>query len=329
MPRIVSFARTGGPDVLTLHEVDVPAPGPGEVRVRVAAIGINRAEAMWRRDRYIEPVRLPARLGAEAVGVIDARGDGVTGVAVGDAVCVIPSFSMNAYAMYGELVLAPASALVRQPAGLTAIEAASIWMMFLTAYSALIEDARVGPGDVVLINAASSSVGLAAIQLCAMAGATPVALTRTGAKRERLLRAGARHVIATTEQDLVAEVHAVTGGAGARVALDAVGGPGFETLVEALAVGGTIYHHGELSDQATPLPGRAIVARMQTIKGHTIWKTSGDPARLEAAAAYIEGGLARGALTPVIDRVFTLDDIVAAHRHLESGEQFGKIVVTV
>ncbi len=191
MSRKIIFEQAGGPEVLQTRNVEVPSPGPHEVRIAVKAIGLNRAEAMWRQDEYIEPVRFPAGLGYEAAGLVDAVGVDVTGLAVGDAVNVIPSFSMNDYGTYGDLVLAPDYAVVKQPDGLSFVEAASIWMMFVTAYGALIEDAKVGPGDVVLIPAASSSVGLAAIQLVAFAGATPVALTRTSAKRQQLLDAGA------------------------------------------------------------------------------------------------------------------------------------------
>jgi NADPH:quinone reductase-like Zn-dependent oxidoreductase len=171
---------------------------------------------MWRRDDYIEPVQFPARLGYEAAGIVDALGEGVTGLAVGDAVNVIPSFSMNQYGTYGEVVVVPAYAVVKQPASLSFAEAASIWMMFVTAYGALIEDAQIGAGDFVLIPAASSSVGLAAIQIANYAGATPIALTRTSEKRQQLLDAGAAHVIATAETDLVQEVMKITDGKGAR-----------------------------------------------------------------------------------------------------------------
>jgi NADPH:quinone reductase-like Zn-dependent oxidoreductase len=123
-------------------------------------------------------------------------------------------------------------------------------MMFMTAYSALIEDAKLSSQDAVLINAASSSVGLAAIQLANMAGATPVAFTRTSVKRQKLLDAGAKHVIATEEQDAAAEVMKITDGKGARVVFDPVGGPGFLKLMEALTIRGIAYLYGGLSEQA-------------------------------------------------------------------------------
>jgi NADPH:quinone reductase-like Zn-dependent oxidoreductase len=151
-------------------------------RIQVKAIGINRADGMGRRGVHNEPITsFPAGLGNEAEGIIDSIGEGVTAFALGDVVNIIPSFSVNKYGMYGEVVLAPVHAVVKQPSSLSYVEAASIWMMFMAAFSALIEDAKISPQDVVLITAASSSVGLAAIQLTNMAGATPVAVTRTSA----------------------------------------------------------------------------------------------------------------------------------------------------
>ena len=329
MSRFISFARAGGPDVLEFGEAVIAAPGPREIRIAVKAIGINRAEAMWRNDDYIEPVKFPAGLGYEAAGIVDALGAEVTGFAVGDAVDVIPSFSMNEYHTYGEMILVPAHAVVRQPASLSFIEGASVWMMFVTAYGALIEEAKVGPGDFVLIPAASSSVGLAAIQVANQAGASSIALTRTNAKRQQLLDAGAAYVIAIAESDLVAEVMRITGGAGARVAFDPVGGPGLAKLVSALAPGGVVFLYGWLSEATTALPVLDMIAKVVTVRAHNIWLTSGDEARRAAAIAFVTAGLQNGTLKPVIDRVFSFDDMVGVHRYLERSGQFGKIVVAV
>jgi NADPH:quinone reductase-like Zn-dependent oxidoreductase len=329
MSRTIKFAKAGGPEVLAFVEVQVPAPGPNEVRIKVKAIGINRAEAMWRVDDYIEPVKsFPAGLGYEAAGIVDAVGKDVSGFAVGDEVNVIPSFSMNDYATYGEVILVPDYAVVRQPKALSFTEAASVWMMFVTAYG-LIEDAKVTKGDFVLIPAASSSVGLAAIQIANYAGATTIALTRTSTKKQQLLDAGAAHVIATEEVDLVGEVMRITNGHGACVAFDPVGGPGFPKLISALAVGGIIYIYGLLGTGVTPLPVLEMIAKVATIKAHNISLTSGDETRRKAAVEFIIKGLQAGALKPVIDRTFTFDEMADVYRYLEQNGHFGKIVVTV
>jgi NADPH:quinone reductase-like Zn-dependent oxidoreductase len=329
MSRTIRFAKTGGPEVLEFIEEQVPPPGPREVRIKVKAIGINRAESMWRNDKYIEPVKFPAGLGYDAAGVVDAVGDDVTDFTAGDVVSTIPAFSMNQYSTYGEVILIPDYAVVKHPNSLSFVEAASVWMMFITAYGALIEDAKVAKGDFILIPAASSSVGLAAIQIANYAGATPVALTRTSDKKTRLYEAGAAHVIATQEQDVVAEVMRITNGNGARVAFDPVGGPDFPKLISALANQGIVYIYGALSAGDTPIPVLEMIPKMPTVKGYSIWLVTGDEARRKVAVEYVTKGLANGSLKPVIDRTFTFDKMADVHRYLEQSGQFGKIVVTV
>ena len=263
------------------------------------------------------------------MGIVDAVGEGVSDFAAGDEVNVIPSFSMNDYATYGEVIIVPAHAVVRHPKTLSYVEAASIWMMFVTAYGALIEDAKVTKGDFVIIPAASSSVGLAAIQLVNYAGATAIALTRTSAKRARLIEVGATHVVATEEVDFVDEVMKITGGRGARVVFEPVGGPNFPKIHSALAVGGIIYIYGLLSYEVTPLPVLEMIAKVSTVKAHNIWLTSGDETRRKAAVEFVLKGLESGALRPIIDRVFKFDEMREVHRYLEENTQFGKIVVRV
>ncbi len=235
MARVVRFHRTGGPEVLQIEDLEVGDPGPGEVKIRVEAIGLNRAEAMFRSGTYLEEPRLPARLGYEASGVVEVLGPGVAGLKPGDPISVIPAFSLNKYGVYAEEAIVPASAVVKRPAGLRAVEAAAVWMAYPTAYGALISIGEVALGDGVLIPAASSSVGLAAIQIANAVGAVPIATTRTAEKRERIRQAGAAHVIVTNDQDLVAEVMRITQGKGARVIFDPVAGPWIEKLAQAAA----------------------------------------------------------------------------------------------
>jgi NADPH:quinone reductase-like Zn-dependent oxidoreductase len=329
MPRIIKFAKAGGPEVLEFIEMEVPAPGPNEVRIKVKAIGINRAESMWRNDKYVESPIFPAGLGYDCAGIVDAVGKDVADFAVGDTVSTIPAFSLNKYFTYGEVILAPDHAVVKHPASLSFVEAASVWMMFLTAYGALVFDAQVKAGDFVVIPAASSSVGLAAIQIANYAGATPIALTRTPEKKKRLQEAGAVHVVATQEQDMVAEVMRITNGNGARVAFDPVGGPDFPKLIAALAFQGTAYIYGALSEDATSIPVLEMIRKMTVVNGYSIRLAVGDAERRKIAVDYVTKGLARGALRPVIDRTFKFDDMVEVHRYLENSGQFGKIVVTV
>jgi NADPH:quinone reductase-like Zn-dependent oxidoreductase len=329
MSRTIKFAKAGGPEVLEFIEMEVPTPGPHEIRIKVKAIGINRADSMWRNDRYVESPIFPAGLGYDCAGVVDAVGKDVADFAVGDSVSTIPAFSLNKYSTYGEVILAPDHAVVKHPASLSFAEAASVWMMFMTAYGALVFDAEVKAGDFVMIPAASSSVGLAAIQIANYAGATPIALTRTSDKKKRLHGAGAAHVVATREQDMVAEVMRITNGHGARVTFDPVGGADLAKLIAALTNEGIVYIYGALSEDDTPIPVLEMIRKMTIVKGYSIRLVTGDEVRRKAAVDYVTKGLASGALRPVIDRIFKFDDMVEVHRYLENSGQFGKIVVTL
>src|SRR6202171_2923660 len=329
MSRTIKFSQAGGPEVLEFIEMEVPAPGPHEVRIKVKAIGINRADSMWRNDKYVESPIFPAGLGYDAAGIVDAVGKDATEFAVGDPVSTIPAFSLNKYFTYGEVILAPDHAVVKHPASLSFVEAASVWMMFITAYGALVFDAQVKAGDFVIIPAASSSVGLAAIQIANYAGAIPIALTRTSDKKTRLQEAGAANVGATQEQDMVAAVMRITNGKGAGVAFNPVGGANFPKLIAALTNQGIAYVYGTLSEDDTPIPVLVMMRKMPTIKGDSILLATGDEARRKVAVEYVTKGRASGALKPIIDRIFKVDDMVEVHRYLENSGQFGKIVVTL
>lgn len=329
MPRIVRFDRTGGPEVLQLREEVVAPPASGEIQIAVRALGLNRAEVMFRSGQYLEAPQLPARLGYEAAGTVAAVGEGVTGFTVGNAVSTIPAFSLNEHGVYGELVNVPAAAVVRHPSTLSWETAAAVWMQYMTAYGALIDIAATRPGDFVLIPAASSSVGLAAIEIARLCGAVPIALTRTSAKRDALLQAGAQHVIVTGEQDLVGEVTRITAGKGARIVFDPVGGPGLNQLAEVAAQDGIIFLYGALSPEPTPLPLLPVLGKRLTIRGYVLFELTTDPARLERGKRFILNCLEQGKLKPVIARTFPFEQIVEAHRYMESNQQIGKIVVTV
>jgi NADPH:quinone reductase-like Zn-dependent oxidoreductase len=327
MSKIVRIHEQGPPEVLRIEDLEVGAPAAGEVRVRIEAIGLNRSEAAFRAGLYPVRPRLPSPMGYEACGVIEAVGDDVKGLEPGQRVCVLPTYRLGEYGVYAERAIVPARSVMPAPPGLTAIEAASIWMQYLTAM-AIIEVAQATVGDYVIIRAASSSVGLAAMQLANWAGATPIAATRRSTKRQALLDQGAKHVIATEESDLVDEVMKITGGRGARIVFDPVGGPYVETLAQAMAVDGTLFIYGGLSGQPTIHPHWPAAFKNLSIRGwvaSTIWN---HPERFARAKALVSLGLAEGKLEPVIARKFELDEIVQAHRFLESNEQIGKIVVT-
>ena len=328
MTKVVRVHTPGGPEALQIEDLEVGAPGPGEARVKIDAIGLNRSEAMFRQGGYIQPPSLPTLIGYEASGVVEALGEGVKNVAIDQRVSILPMFQQGRYGVYAEAAIVPASALLPAPEGLSQIEAAAIWMQYFTAM-AVTEFGKAGMGDFVMIPAASSSVGLAAIQLSNWAGATPIALTRRSGKEKALRALGAAHVVATEEQDLVKQVQAITGGKGARITFDPVGGPYVETLAQAASVDGIIFIYGGLSGQPTPYPHWSAAFKNLSLRGwvaSTIWNK---PDRFARGEALIRQGLREGRLKPVIDRVFKFADIVEAHRYLESNQQVGKIVVEV
>jgi NADPH:quinone reductase-like Zn-dependent oxidoreductase len=324
--RVVRFHELGGPEVLRVDQVEVGAPGPGEVRIKVAAIGLNRVEAMFRSGGFGAPP-LPAKIGYEAAGVVEALGDGVTAFKVGDRVATLPGLPMDRYGVYGETILYPADWLIAQPDGLSLPDAAAAWMQYLTAY-ALIALANLKPDDAVVVTAASSSVGLAAIQIANMLGARPIAVTRGRGKVAALKAHGACDVVVTDEQELAPAVMALTGGKGARVIFDAVAGDTIAELAEAASLRGIIIVYGTLAGGVGAMPLQTAMMKSLTIRGYAMNDLMADPEVRRAAIDFITAGLVSGQLKPVIDQVFPLDQIAEAHRRLESNLQLGKILVT-
>ena len=327
--RIVRIHKTGGPEVLTIEDLKDTPPAANEISIRVKALGLNRSESMFRSGRHIESAKFPARLGYEAAGTVCAMGRDVSGFAIGDAVSIIPPPSVTRWGAYGEVATVPFEFVVKHPDSLSWIQAAAVWMQSVTAYGTLIDIARIREGDSVIILAASSSVGLAAIQIANSVGAISIATTRTNAKKQALLDFGAKHVIATETEDLCARVNEITDGRGARIVLDPIGGPGIVTLVNAMAPQGILISYGMLSQEPTPYPLFTMVAKCLTLRGFTFKEIVSDPERLARAKQFILENLAAGRLLPIIDKTFAFDQIVDAHRYLESNQQFGKIVVTV
>ena len=327
--KIVRFHKTGGPEVLQFDELPLPEPAQGEVRLRVKAIGLNRAEVMFRMGKYLEQPVLPAKNGYEASGTVEAVGPGVDKSWIGKTASTVPAFLLTSYGVYGEVAIVPALALAAYPEKLSFEEGTSIWMQYLTAYGALIHQGHLTKGDFVLITAASSSVGLAAIEIAKAEGAISIATTRTSAKKAELLSLGADHVIATEEEDLVARVHEITAGKGARMVFDPIGGKGLEALAAATASSGIIFEYGALAMEPTPYPLFTALGKHLTIKGYTLREVFADVEAFSKAKQYVFDHIVAGDFKPRIDKIFPFAEIVAAHRYMESNLQIGKIVVTV
>ncbi len=327
--KIVRFHTLGGPEVLQIEDHALPEPARGEVRLRVKAIGLNRAEVVFRKGQYIDKPVLPSTNGYEAAGIVEAVGPAVDPSLLGQIRSTVPAFHLNRYGVYGEVCIVPAYALAAYPESLSFEEGASIWMQYFTAWGALCHLGHLTASDVVVIPAASSSVGLAAIELVRAEGAVAIALTRTVAKREALLDLGAHHVIVTEEEDLVARVQEITGGKGARLVFDPVGGPAIQKLSQITSMNGILFQYGALSREPTPLPLLNVLFQRLTIRGYTLFEVTSDTSLRQQGESYIYQRLASGAFKPRIAKIFSLADIVDAHRYMESNQQIGKIVVTV
>jgi NADPH:quinone reductase-like Zn-dependent oxidoreductase len=329
MPKVIRFHNLGGPENLKLEELPSRSPGEGEVKLRVQAVGLNRAEYGFMQGYYFEQPKLPSRIGYEAAGVVESVGPGVDAGWVGKHIATIPGFSMSQNGVLGEEAIVPATSLGEYPAKLSPTQAAAIWMQYLTAHGALVIYGGLKRGDFVLITAASSSVGLAAIQIVNAEGGVPIAATRKSNKRAELLSLGAAHVIATEEEDVVARVNEITGGQGARLIFDPVGGPGFEKLVETAAYHGIVFLYGWLSMQPTPLPLRPALGKGLTIRGYSLIEIRSQPEVLKTAKQYVFDRLADGRFHPKIAKTFPLAQSKEAYEYLESNQQVGKVVITV
>ena len=325
--KIVRFHKTGPAEVLQFDELPLPEPGPGEIRLRVKALGLNRAEIMFRHGQYLETPILPSKNGYEASGIVEAVGTGVDSSWIGKTVSTVPgTFKLNDHGVYGQVAVVPFYGIADYPSALSYEQGASIWMQYLTAYGALIWLGQVAKGDFVIITAASSSVGIAALEMVKVEGAISIAVTRTIAKKIELLKLGADHVIVTDEEDLVARVNEITSGKGARIVFDPIGGKILESLAAATAPKGIIFEYGALASEPTPYPLFTSLAKYLTIRGYTLFELTPDPT-FPKAKQYIFDHLASGAFKPLIDKTFRFAEIVEAHRYMESNAQIGKIVV--
>ena len=327
MSRGVRFYETGDAGVLKIEELEERSPQAGEVKIKVAAIGLNRSDIMFRTGQYIESPVFPSRLGYEASGVIEALGPGVEGLAVGQKVSTIPAFSMGEHGVYGEKAIVPAHAVAAYPSQLSSEEATSIWMAYVTAYGALVEYGKLQAEDSLLITAASSSVGLATIQLAKAIGAKVIATTRTDDKAAGLLAAGADKVVNTSMTDWTDQVLQATKGQGVSLAFDPIGGAMLSKLGEVTATGGMIIEYGALAHEETVYPLFAALAKGLTIKGYTLFEITKSQEKLSRAKAYVLDALNHGLIKPKIDKVFPFEEVQAAHQYMESNGQMGKIIL--
>jgi NADPH:quinone reductase-like Zn-dependent oxidoreductase len=344
--RAALFRRHGGPEVLEVAEVDTPTPGPGEVQVRVAAVALNHIDLLLRQGLPSIKVALPHVSGGDVCGTVAALGAGVRGVALGARVVLNPGLSCGrcpaclsgrdnlcpdsgllgetCWGGMAEYVVVPAPNLVVVPpgaAGLADTDLASFPISFITAWQMLVDRAVVRPGETVLVLAAGSGVGVAAIQIAKLFGARVIATASTDEKLARARALGADEVVNYARTEMVAEVKRLTERRGADVVVEHVGAATFAKSVVACARGGRIVTCGATDGWEPTLNLRHVFWRQLSILGSTL----ASKARLHDVMALV----AAGKLRPVVDRVLPLADVAAAHRVLESRAAFGKVVLAV
>jgi NADPH:quinone reductase-like Zn-dependent oxidoreductase len=334
---------TGGPEVLARETIDLPDPGPREACVRVRAVALNHMDLWVRRGLPQVKYEWPYRLGCDIAGEVAALGPGARGVKVGDKVLVNPGLSCGVcerclsgadnlckqYRIFGEgaqggytrHLNVPDTNLLPYPEPLSFTDAAALPLVFLTAWQMVVTKARVSPGQTVLVQAAGSGVGSAAIQIAKLFGARVITTTSTDAKAERARALGADHVINYTTQDFVAECKRLTNKAGVDAVIEHVGGDVFVKSVLATRWGGRVVTCGATAGFSATLDLRQIFFRQVEVLGSTMGP-KGDLFRVLPVVQ-------EGKLRPVVDRVMPLWSAVEAHRALEAREVLGKVVLEV
>lgn len=327
--RAAVITRTGGPEVLEIHDVPRPIPREGEVLVRVRASALNRADLLQRQGRYPAPPGAPASIpGLEIAGEVDDVAAGVSMWSAGDRVFGIIGGGGNA-----EYAVIRADELARIPDGMSWEDAAAVPEAFITAHDALMTQAGMRFDETVLVHAAGSGVGLAAVQLVRAFGGRCFGTARSAHKIDRARDYGLADglVVGDDPAAIAEQVRRWTGDKGVDVVLDLVGGAYMPANVESAAMLGRIILIGLLAGRSATLNLGTVLTRRLTIRG-TVLRTR--PAREKAAAteAFAKDVLpllARGDVRPVVDRVLPLDRIREAHALLESNETFGKVVLRI
>jgi len=323
--RLIRITEPGGPEVLQLGQTPLPEPGPGEIRVRVAASGVNRADLLQRRGLYPAPAGWPRDVpGLEYAGVVDAvgprtglfrEGDGVMGIVGGGG--------------YADTVVVPEREAVRIPQGMDPVTAGAVPEVFMTAYDALFAQMKLTAGESVLIHAVGSGVGTAALQLARAAGAWTIGTSRTATKLSQAEQLGLDVGILAEGGDWPTSVREATGGRGVDVILDLVGAPYAAGNLAALAEGGRWIVVGVTGGTTAPLDLRALMARRASITGTVL--RARPPEEKMALARTFEARvlplLERGAVRPVVDRIFAPTEVAEAHRLMETNETFGKLLL--
>jgi NADPH:quinone reductase-like Zn-dependent oxidoreductase len=328
--KIAVFDILNGVADFAVTTAPILEPGPDEMRFKVAAFALNQADLLLTQGRHYANAELPIRLGYEGCGTVDAIGAGVTRFQVGDRVTCIPNVD-GPYWTAGEYALAKEGFLTAWPDGWSAAQATSLWMQYLTPYFPFAELFPFRPDEWVMITAASGGTGLGSIAMAKLLGARVIATTRSPHKAAALEAHGADIVLSTERDDFVAEVMRVTNNLGVRLICDTLCGPYVPMLTETMADKGIMFIHGALAgDNNFTLSALNLVYRRGGLYGYSLINQLRDPGAIERGTSFIKDALARHALPlPVIDGIFSLDEVRTAYGRMQGGRQIGKIIVSM
>ena len=320
--KAIRFAKTGGPEVLELQEIELPVPGPGQVRVRHTAIGVNFIDTYHRSGLY--PAPLPATLGGEAAGVVEALGEGVTGFKPGDRV----GFCTFAFCAYAQASNVPADRLVRLPAGIADDVAAAAMLKGMTAQYLLKRTFAVQKGQTILWHAAAGGVGLIACQWARHLGATVIGTVGSDEKIALARDNGCTHVLNTRSDNWVARVREITNGEGVPVVYDSVGKDTWDGSLDCLAVRGMMVSFGNASGAVPPFaPGILSAKGSLYVTRPTLFHYARNPAELQATADDLFDVIAKGIVKIAIHQRFNLEDARAAHEALHARKTTGATIL--
>lgn len=312
---------------ISLDDIPQGEPGEGEVRLKVSAFSLNYGDFELFANKYTFDLTLPARIGGECSGVVDAIGPGVSNVKVGDKVSTLPSF-YDGYGVNGEYAIFPADYLAYYPDNISAEEACCIWVAYLTAYIAFIEVAEVTPDDWVLITAASSSAGMAAMEICRMIGAKTIGTSRSSSKRQYLLDSGFDFVVAQDEDDMSASIMEFSGGQGARIIYDPIGGKIMQDYADGFAHGAIILLYGGMDQSPTILPEIEMTQKAAWLHAFSTFNYIGDKELLNRGVEFVLDAVSAGRLKPAVGAVYPLSDYLQAFRdQFDAKSRRGKIVI--
>ncbi len=334
------LTEANNPDSLVLMDVPMTSPKEGEIRLKLTSVGLNRGDLLYTQNRYFIKPDSGSRLGFEGSGIVDEIGPNThTQLKIGDRVGLSPlDFDVQTQGCLAEYGCYSLNAILKTPSEIQDSDSGAIWMAYFTAWGGLVNSGELVKGEVVVITAASSSVGIAAIQIANMIGAIPIATTTSEDKARALLELGAKHVIVLPNHKTanlsdninhyVKSIMSFTDNHGSDLVFDAVAGPMSHALIKGSKREGRLIIQGMLDRMPMDIHAGVLMKRLLTLKGYTVDQTLSHKLEKAQAVTAIQKGFNNNQLKPVIAKHFKLDHFNQAFTYLKSNQHLGKVVIT-